>query len=135
MSDTALSDSFISAAKPTAKTSPRLIVNPSGSASPFGAPLSFNKPLGPFAILYEDRAITDSAIPKKYSRPWPTKAERSAISFETPEERTERRLKVKAAKTAKVLVVNQYSDVGRNCPTQADRTNVITGKRITARHQ
>ena len=91
----------------------------------------------PFSILYEPRAIPDSAKPpgKPGPRSKAAKAQQSAISFETPEERTERRLKVKAAKTSQVLVVNQYSDVGRNCPTQADRTNVITGKRITARHQ
>ena len=91
----------------------------------------------PFQILYESRAIPDSATPPKKQGPRSngTKAEQSAISFETPEERTERRLKVKAAKTAKVLVVNKESDVGRNCPKQADRTSVITGKRISARHQ
>lgn len=31
--------------------------------------------------------------------------------------------------------VNQYSDVGRNSPTQSDRTNEITGRRLSARWQ
>lgn len=57
-----------------------------------------------------------------------TKAQKSAQALETMEER-------KARWEAEILTVSKYSDVGRNCKTQADRTNVITGRRISARHQ
>jgi hypothetical protein len=57
-----------------------------------------------------------------------TKAQKAAQALETLEER-------KARWEAEILTVSKYSDVGRNFPAQADRTNQITGKRITARHQ
>jgi hypothetical protein len=83
------------------------------------------------------RAIPNSAKPpgKTGPRTNGTKAQQSAISFETPEERLARRAAVKAAKEAAILTVNQYSDVGRNNPSQADTTNKITGRRLAARHQ
>jgi len=91
----------------------------------------------PFAILYQPRAIPNSArAPGKTGpRSNGSKAQQSAISLETPEERLARRAAVKAAKEASILTINQYSGVGRNNPADRDRTNTITGKRITARHQ
>jgi hypothetical protein len=91
----------------------------------------------PWAILYQPRAIPNSAKPpgKTGPRSNGSKAQQSAISFETPEERKARQRAVKAARTAEILTINQYSDVGRNNPADRDRTNTITGKRITARHQ
>jgi hypothetical protein len=91
----------------------------------------------PWAIIYQPRAIPNSArAPGKTGpRTNGTKAQQSAISFETPEDRKARRAAVKAAKEAAILTTNPYSGVGRNDPADRDRTNVITGKRITARHQ
>ena len=98
-------------------------------------PRTFNRPLGPFAVLYEARAVIPTKPPQKTPRTNGSKALQSAISLMTPEERKARRVELKQARTVEILKINPYSDVGRNCPSQADRTNKITGKRITARHQ
>ena len=88
-----------------------------------------------FSILYQPRAIADSARAPKKRGPKRTKQEHALISLETPEQRKERQAQERAHKTALILKRNPYSDVGRNCPLQADRTIVITGRRVTARHQ
>ena len=115
---TAQSVFSISPANSAESASPRLILRDGGTGSQSDAAhstLAMRANGTPFAILYEARAIPDSAKPP--GKPGP------------------RSNGTKAAKTALILVTNAYSDVGRNCPTQADRTSVITGKRITARHQ
>lgn len=101
--------------------------------------LEFTRPLGPFAVLYEDRVTPDSKQapakrgPKtKIKR---TKIEQSAMTMETPEERKARHAQERAHKTAMIIKRAPYSDAARNCPSQADRTNVITGRRPGARFQ
>ena len=91
----------------------------------------------PWAIIYQPRAIPNSArAPGKTGpRNYDTRVEKAAISMMTTDERKARRIELKKAREAAILTVNQYSDVGRNDPADRDRTNVITGKRITARHQ
>ncbi len=88
-----------------------------------------------FAYLNMPRAIADSAQAPKKRGPKRTRLEHALISLDTPEQRKERQAQERAHNTALILKRNSYSDVGRNCPLQADRTNVITGRRITARHQ
>lgn len=85
-----------------------------------------------FSILYQPRAIPDSKSPPRKRGPRPSKHYQTLTAFETPEERKARH---KAEKEAKILRKNPYSDVSRSFPTQADRTNQITGRRIGARHQ
>jgi hypothetical protein len=91
----------------------------------------------PWAIIYMPRAIPNSArAPGKTGpRSNGSKAQQSAISFETPEERKARQRAVKDARTAELIKRAPYSDAGRNVPSQADRTNVITGRRVGARSQ
>ena len=52
--------------------------------------MTHTRPLGPFAILFEPRAIPAAARQKKPS-PNVTNSQRSTTSLETPEERKQRR--------------------------------------------
>ena len=88
-----------------------------------------------FAYLSLPRATPKIATPQKTPRPLRTKAEWAAIGLESDEQRKERQAMEKAHRTAQIIKRAPYSDAGRNFPGQADRTNVITGKRITARYQ
>lgn len=72
---------------------------------------------------------TTSTLAKSQS-PWPViDGVPSTLIDKFGRMKTERQMLLDATR------VNQYSDVGRNNPADRDRTNVITGKRITARHQ
>ena len=86
----------------------------------------FKRPLGPFAILYQPRATTDAckAPAKRGPKTNLSKVQQAARALETPEERT-----------ARITKRAKPSDVGRNFPSQADRTNMITGRRLGARFQ
>ena len=79
----------------------------------------FTRPLGPFAVLYEQR--TPEAPAKKRRSGW--------------QRVLAKRAKEGTAKTAteRVLRKNPYSDVGR--ATDSDKTGRIQGRRLTQRSQ
>lgn len=72
----------------------------------------------PFAILYEPRAIPDSANAPGKRGPKRTKAQRRAIAKETPAER-------QARQAIERLRKNPYSTTARSNPGQADRSAQI----------
>ena len=86
------------------------------------AQTKFNRPLGPFACLFEGHPPT----PPKRKSGWDHELERRAKA-EGGIPNTAK------AKTAKVLRVNKHSDVARS--TNADTTNRIVGRRNEARSQ
>lgn len=104
---------------------------------PVGASDAFQSIPAGFTAFTAAQIERPSVAPKtkKTPRPLRTKAEWTAISMESDEQRKARQAQERADKVAKILRPNSHSDIGRNFPGQADRTNVITGRRISARHQ
>lgn len=99
-------------------------------------PTNFNRPLGPFAILYEPRP-SGFKIPKKYEKhPALRGREYTAASAlcETQAERNAMRKRViREWEKAQILRVNGYSDLARS--TNPDKTNAIVGRRNSSRSQ
>lgn len=86
--------------------------------------MTFNRPLGPFACLYEER--TPTAPVNKQKSGWQRKLEaRIKAEGRNPDSAK--------AQTDKILRVNKHSDVARS--TNADKTNAIVGRRNEARSQ
>ena len=105
---------FISPANTTANTSPRHILGLTTSKSPYGTGHIFNKPLGPFAVLCE---VREPLKPKnKSSNGWERrKAKKLAVA--APH--------TAAIKTAKVLRVNKFSEIGLSTVGACDRAAQI----------
>lgn len=88
-------------------------------------------PSSVWGILYAKRKKPDSfKVPPKKIATRQDRVQQAAASLDTPEERKAR---TKAAREAKVLRVNQYSDIARF--TDSDKTRAIVGKRNSARSQ
>lgn len=94
---------------------------------------TFNRPLGPFAVLYEPRSAPSCAGAPKAKRVTKSKTEQSAISLETPEQRRDRQAADRQKKMAEILRKNKYSDTARS--TNSDKTDRIIGRRNSARSQ
>lgn len=77
---------------------------------------TFNRPLGPFAILYEPRNAPNSTTPKRYKK-HPAVASRAydsaAAMCESKEERDKLRKKyIRDWEKAQIMRVNKTSDLG-----------------------
>ena len=105
---------FISPPNTTANTSPRHIMGASIKQSPYGTGHIFNKPLGPFAVLCE---VREPLKPKnKSSNGWERlKAKKLADAAR----------QTAAIKTAKVLRVNKFSEIGLSTVGACDRAAQI----------
>ena len=74
-----------------------------------------------FSVLYEQRAIPDSAQAPKKRGPKRTKQEWVVISMETSAQRKERQTAERNAAMGKIMRKNQYSEVGLSTRGAADR--------------
>lgn len=88
----------------------------------------FNRPLGPFAILYEPRAVPNSiATPKKRGpKPNLPKAQQAAMALETPQERALRHALRNRSPSFNVAIPSAEANA---------RTNSIAGRALDARSQ
>lgn len=88
----------------------------------------FNRPLGPFAILYEKRAKPNSKAEPKKTGPKPnlSKTQQAAISLETPQERALRHALRNRSQSFNVAIPSAEASA---------RTLAIAGRALDARSQ
>lgn len=88
----------------------------------------FNRPLGPFAILYEPRAIPNSKAAPKKTGPKPNlpKTQQAAMALETPQERALRHALRNRSPSFNVAIPSAEANA---------RTLAIGGRPMDARSQ
>ena len=85
--------------------------------------MTFTRPLGPFAVLYETRPPVDPAPKKRnYKR---TKLQESVIALESTEERRARHAAERQQRMAAILRKNPYTEVGLSTVGACDRANAL----------
>jgi hypothetical protein len=84
--------------------------------------MNFNRPLGPFAILFEQR---QPPAPAPRKQKYKTKQERAVIALETPLERRTRHAAERQQQMAAILRKNPYSEIAISIPGACDRANAL----------